>query len=178
MDTQQSRVIQFETPQVMGGWNWNVDADRVVISSSLAPLFALDLEAEQRGISFDQFLSTVHQDDRERVRLSVLKAIDDGSIYDVVFRVVSSGLGSRWVRSKGQCYYDDKGELVQMTGFAVEAVPASSTLHAAIADRLIEARTLSVAAHERMLTKLIDAVILEAGLQLADAIKGLKDGRA
>lgn len=178
MGTQQTQVIQFEIPAAMGAWHWNVDADRMVVSPSLAPFLSLDQEMQRSGISFDQFLAMIHQDDRVRVQHSVSKAIGDGSTFDEAYRVLSMDLGIRWVRAQGRCYYDADGAPVQMTGFAIEALPASGTLHAAILNRLIEARTLSIAANEGMLTKMIDAVMLEAGLQLAAAMQGLKDGRA
>ena len=178
MDTPHESSIQLAATKILGAWNWNVEADMIVMCTTLAPLFSITDEQVSEGISLYHFLSLIHADDIRRIRFSIGHAIGSKLPFEEVYRVVEAGVGTRWVRSKGRCYYDAEGAPLHMTGFTVEAVPGLSTLHASIVDRLMEARTLAVAANERMLIKLIDAVALEAGLQLAAAMKGLKDGRS
>ena len=166
-----SQRLALEASQVVGAWSWDIDKDRILLDRSLAALFLRDIDPPQLGISLFHFLSLIHRDDRERIRSSVSKSLANGSVFEEVYRVPTDDDKTVWVRSKGQCHFAQEDTPAQMIGFTVEAIPGSSSIHASIVDRLVDARTLSIAADETLLTKLIEAVLLEAGERLATTMK-------
>lgn len=176
MDTPHSSEIQIVTTTLLGAWTWNLEDDSVVMCTTLASLFSISRKQASEGISLYYFLSLIHRDDSGRVRAAIGRAIASERPFELVYRVAGDGM--RWVRSKGRCYYDRQGSPIHVTGFTIEAVPVTGTLHTSLLDRLTEARALSVAAKEDALTRQIDAAASEARRLLAAAGKGEEDEQA
>ncbi|WP_394738944.1 PAS domain-containing sensor histidine kinase [Natronococcus roseus] len=100
----------------VGTWEWNIPDDRMVTGASFAKKFGIDPEAATEGVSFDRFISAIHEDDRERVERKIEDAIESGEEYKGEYRVRDDDDNLRWVVARGHIEYDDDGTPVSFPG--------------------------------------------------------------
>src|SRR6266403_1639129 len=103
-----------------GSWAWNV-ATRQSVYWSLENyrLFGFDPEG---GIPSDEaFYQRVHPEDRDRVRREVfLERPDEGSHFDVDFRIVLPGGALKYVCSTGHPVRNISGDLLEYVGTSID----------------------------------------------------------
>ncbi|SDJ46365.1 PAS domain-containing sensor histidine kinase [Natronorubrum texcoconense] len=100
----------------VGTWEWHIPDDQMVTSASFATKYGIDPDAATEGVSLDQFISAIHDDDRERVRRSIQDAIESGEEYEEEYRVWDADDELRWVVARGHVEYDDDGRPVSFPG--------------------------------------------------------------
>jgi PAS domain S-box-containing protein len=103
-----------------GSWAWNAaDRQSVYWSQENYRLFGFDPE---RGIPTDEsFYQRVHPEDRDRVRKAVFfERPNEGSHFDVEFRIVLPGGAIKYVRSTGHPVRNQSGDLLEYVGTSVD----------------------------------------------------------
>jgi len=103
-----------------GSWAWNVATRQSVYwSEENYRLFGFDPEG---GIPSDEaFYERVHPGDRDRVRKAVfLERPNEGSHFDVEFRIVLPGGAIKHVRSTGHPVRNQSGDLLEYVGTSVD----------------------------------------------------------
>jgi len=103
-----------------GSWAWNVATRQSVYwSQENYRLFGFDPEA---GIPSDEaFYQRIHPEDRDRVRSAVfLERPDEGSHFDVDFRIVLPGGAIKYVRSTGHPVRNISGGLLEYVGTSID----------------------------------------------------------
>ncbi|ELY95015.1 PAS/PAC sensor signal transduction histidine kinase [Natrialba hulunbeirensis JCM 10989] len=100
----------------VGTWEWNIPEDQMVTGASFAKKFGIDPDAAIEGVSLDQFVSAIHDDDRERVKRRLEDAIESGEGYEEEYRVWDNNNELRWVVARGHVEYDDDGNPVTFPG--------------------------------------------------------------
>jgi PAS domain S-box-containing protein len=103
-----------------GSWAWNVATRQSVYwSQENYRLFGFDPEG---GIPSDEaFYQRIHPEDRDRVRSEVfLDRPDEGSHFDVDFRIVLPGGEMKYVRSTGHPVRNISGELMEYVGTSID----------------------------------------------------------
>jgi PAS domain S-box-containing protein len=103
-----------------GSWAWSVASRRSVYwSQENYRLFGFDPEG---GIPSDEvFYQRVHPEDRDRVRREVfLETPNEGSHFDVDFRIVLPGGAIRYVRSTGHPVRNLSGDLLEYVGTSID----------------------------------------------------------
>ena len=101
-------VGTFHCPLPHGVIQWNQTArDQFFLSDGASP----DLDA---------FYACLHADDQPRVRQAVSRVLQEGTLYDVEYRTVSSTGRERWIRAKGRAYEDASGALVRFDGVTID----------------------------------------------------------
>src|SRR5713101_7103788 len=103
-----------------GSWAWNVATRQSVYwSQENYRLFGFDPEG---GIPPDEaFYQRIHPEDRDRVRREVfLERPDEGSHFDVDFRIVLPGGAIKYVRSTGHPVRNISGDLLEYVGTSVD----------------------------------------------------------
>jgi PAS domain S-box-containing protein len=104
----------------IGSWAWNVAARQSIYwSQENYRLFGFDPEG---AIPSDEaFYQRVHPEDRDRVRREVfLEKPDQGSHFDVDFRIVLPDGAIRYVRSTGHPVFNISGDLVEYIGTSID----------------------------------------------------------
>lgn len=101
----------------MGTWDWDIQRNTIVYSDQLGPIFGLPPGFNHP--TYEAFLDSVHQSDREYVAQAVNAALK-GKDYGIEFRVIWPDGSSHWIGNKGQVYYDDTGVPVRMRGIAMD----------------------------------------------------------
>src|SRR5256712_580238 len=103
-----------------GSWAWSVTARRRVYwAEGNYRLYAFDPEG---GIPSDEtFYQRVHPEDRDRVRSEVfLERPDEGSHFDVEFRLVLPDGTMKYVRSTGHPVRNASGDVVEYIGTSID----------------------------------------------------------
>ena len=103
-----------------GSWAWNVATRQSVYwSQENYRLFGFDPEG---GIPSDEaFYQRIHPEDRDRVRREVfLERPDEGSHFDVDFRIVLPGGAIKYVRSTGHPVRNISGDLLEYVGTSID----------------------------------------------------------
>jgi hypothetical protein len=83
----------------MGTWHYNVDRDLVHWSEELFAIHGVDPTGPP---SLDEYLSTVHRDDAERVRREIRRAIESQQGFDIEYRIVLPSDEIRWAHARGE----------------------------------------------------------------------------
>jgi len=97
----------------LGDWSWDPKTDIVTMSETGARIFGIPPGPYMTWAKMQELL---HEEDRERTRLAVQKALAEHSDYDVEYRVSLSSGSQVWVSAKGRGIYDGSGEVVGMLG--------------------------------------------------------------
>ncbi len=98
----------------LGNWDWDLVTDKAYWSDEVYRIFGF---APQEYIpTYEAFLRSVHADDREYVRRSVINALYGGSSYDLEYRIVQPGGAVRVVHEQGEVVRDKAGRPIRMTG--------------------------------------------------------------
>jgi PAS domain S-box-containing protein len=100
-------------------------------------------------IDFDRFYSIIHEEDRERTRLAVGRAVFHHEPYDIEYRTVAPDGRIRWVRAKGRAYFDATGAPTRFDGVTLDVT----------ALKLVEQRRENMLATERAAREEAERVI-------------------
>jgi PAS domain S-box-containing protein len=101
----------------MGTWDWQITDNTLVWTEDTKRIFGL---TEDHPINeLESFYQVVHPDDRPMVERAISRSIQDGSPYEVEFRLLQDD-NVRWVMSKGNVLYDDSGRASRMLGISVD----------------------------------------------------------
>lgn len=98
----------------IGGWEWDLVADRVVWSDELPRIFGRDPQVFPASRA--NFLSIVHPDDVQRVRDAVAATLKRDDAYDLELRIVRPDQSERIIRTQGEITRDAAGKAVLLTG--------------------------------------------------------------
>jgi PAS domain S-box-containing protein len=100
----------------VGTWEWHIPDDQIVTSASFAKKYGIDPDAATEGVSLDQFILAIHDDDRDRVKRNIEDAIESGEEYKDEYRVWDDDGELRWVVARGHVEYADDGTPVSFPG--------------------------------------------------------------
>ncbi|MDL5360818.1 GAF domain-containing protein [Halalkalicoccus sp. NIPERK01] len=100
----------------VGLWTWEVREDTLTADEFVAESYGLDPETTAAGASIERFFERVHEDDRERVRTRVERAIEDTGVLDTEYRVRDAEGEVMWLVLRGEVECDENGEAIRMYG--------------------------------------------------------------
>lgn len=126
----QEAHIQLEAALVAGAtytWRWNIAEDIVMTDYNLAHLFNVDPEEAAAGVSLNEFLSSIHPDDRPRIVTCIEHAIATGEIYTEEYRVLNADGEERCVIARGHVEYDANGKAIAFPGALVDITERRKT---------------------------------------------------
>jgi diguanylate cyclase (GGDEF)-like protein/PAS domain S-box-containing protein len=111
----QRRLSNAQRIGEMGDWEWDVRAGRVSASEQAWRIFGRD--SGLGALEDDQFLTTVYEEDAERVRMACARAIANGDDFAIEHRVVSRDGVLRHVHQQVEVVeQDDSGRAVRLVG--------------------------------------------------------------
>ncbi|MGE0451749.1 MAG: ATP-binding protein [Vicinamibacterales bacterium] len=101
----------------MGTWEWNLETQQVRWSENLERLHGMP----PGGFNgrFETVEQEIHPEDRARVLAAARRAIEDGSPYEVEYRIAGLDGITRWVEGKGRVEFRD-GRAVRMSGVCMD----------------------------------------------------------
>ncbi|HEX5337304.1 MAG TPA: PAS domain S-box protein, partial [Gallionella sp.] len=98
----------------LGSWDWDVVGDRVEWSEMAYEIYTPDQRPAKPG--FEDFKSSLHPDDLDRVVAAVQSAFERDTPFDLDHRVVSVSKGVRTVHAQGKVFRGADGKPVRMVG--------------------------------------------------------------
>ncbi len=146
-----------------GSWAWSVATRHSVYwSQENYRLFGFDPEG---GIPSDEaFYQRIHPEDRDRVRREVfLERPDEGSHFDVEFRIVLPDGATKYVRSAGHPVRDISGDLLEFVGTSIDVTERKR----AEALRDGESRILEMIARDALLEEILEKLVRVVEAQFA-----------
>ena len=104
----------------LGCWEWDVVTNHVSWSHELYRIYGL--EPDERGPSYQAYLSYLHPDDRGFVNDQVSAALRNGHSFDFEHRVIRPSGEVVWVHSRGEVVCE-AGAVKMMRGTAHVQLP-------------------------------------------------------
>ena len=101
----------------LGVWEWDRDADTVTWSEEMERLAGR--EPGTFGGSFEDFMATVHPDDRDQLSAAIAESVDTGRLH-VEHRFLHRDGTVSWVEGRGAVRVDEAGEVVGLVGVALD----------------------------------------------------------
>lgn len=90
----------------IGSWHLNLDSGELEWSAETCRIFGV---AVGKHMTYDDFLTALHPEDRPQVEMAWSKAIE-GEPYDIVHRIVVDGQ-VKWVHERAELAFSDDGSL-------------------------------------------------------------------
>lgn len=101
--------LALDAAEVVGTWEWDVQADRLVADARFARLMGAETEEAERGVPLARYLAGIHPEDREGVRTAIAEAVRRGDRYKHEYRVCRPDGSTAWVSARGQCVHESGG---------------------------------------------------------------------
>lgn len=102
----------------IGTWDWNIETGELIWSDRIWSLFGFSKGTTK--ITYENFISAVHLDDRQNVIDAVEKCVTHGGEYNIEHRVVWPDGSIHWVHEKGNVIRDIDGNAQHMLGVVQE----------------------------------------------------------
>ena len=111
----------------VGTWEWNIPDDEFVTGPSFAKKFGVDPDAAREGVSLERFVTSIHEDDRERVERKIEGAIESCGEYEAEYRVWNHADELRWVLARGHVECADDGTPLMFPGALTDITERKKT---------------------------------------------------
>jgi len=102
----------------LGSWVWDIAADRIEWSDEVYSIFGIGPGAE--GPTYEDFLSSVHPDDRRSVMEAVDAALGEKRPCSIEYRIVRPDQTERVVHERAEVRFDAEGKPVRMIGTVMD----------------------------------------------------------
>jgi len=104
-----------------GMWFWNLEKDIFEWTDRYKTIFGIDPDPK---MSYNDFLKSVHPEDREKVINATQRAMQYGEDFKVELRTIWPDRSIHWVYSLGRLFYDVQGKPKEMIGIAIDITPS------------------------------------------------------
>ncbi|MBL7691786.1 MAG: PAS domain-containing protein [Flavipsychrobacter sp.] len=108
-----------------GTWQWDMASERLLWSDELYRIYGLD--SNTFVPSYENYLSKIHDEDRERVRAAMGKAIEEKKEIAFEERIVRPSGEVRCLQSWLRVMKDDKGNMVKLVGACLDVTRAKES---------------------------------------------------
>ena len=100
-----------------GLWDWDIASNKITWSKQYYRLYGLSPATIP---SYDNWLASVYEEDRQRVDLAARDAVTQCSDINLDYRIIHPERGLRWLVAIGRTICDDEGAAIRMTGFSFD----------------------------------------------------------
>ena len=100
----------------LGDWEWEAATDLVSIGERTAEIFGIP----HQPITWAGLRNLLHEDDRERARIAVERALAERTDYNIEYRVVHPSGNLVWVTARGRGKYAPNGDVLGMSGVVAD----------------------------------------------------------
>lgn len=114
LERRQALLEESQRSARVGSWEWDVATGELTWSDELYRLYGLDPARE--AITFDQFQSLIHPDDRALVEESISRAAEDAQPFSFEHRIITPTGAVRVLHGRGRAITDENGVVVRMIG--------------------------------------------------------------
>jgi PAS domain S-box-containing protein len=109
-----------ESSEIIGTWNYDLKSNQITADDKLISFFFGDKGVTKDSLDLSFYLNSIHTDDRERVKQSIILSINTGKPFSEVYRILNLSGRLSWISARGKCYYDKEGNPVSFPGVAID----------------------------------------------------------
>jgi signal transduction histidine kinase len=99
----------------IGTWHWDVATNKLDL-----PDTTLAASAPRRLLSYEEYLDTIHAEDRARVDEALQRALREAGTYEVEYRVTWPDGSEHWTAARGQGYHAADGAPMRVGGIMLD----------------------------------------------------------
>ncbi len=110
----EAKLAEAQRIAHLGHWEWDIESNIDIWSDEIYRIFGL--APQEFSATYEAFLESVHEDDREFVQQSVDAAIKEKKPYSIDHRIVRPDGTIRFVHEEGEVTFDEEGKAVRMIG--------------------------------------------------------------
>lgn len=114
----------IDAADVVGHWDWDIPADRLVADALVALLFNIEPDLAEAGVPLAAFEAGIHPHDRARVVRLIAEHAWSGRSYLAEYRVRSADGVTRWVLARGRFHRDGAGRPLRGRGLIIDITRA------------------------------------------------------
>jgi PAS domain S-box-containing protein len=112
--------LALDAGAIVGTWIWTVPTNHVVGDERFARSFGLDPEQCRIGLTLEEAMASIHEEDREIVAIEIGEAVRRGGPYRCEFRVRQHDGMFRWIEANGRVDHDDNGAAQRFPGVLID----------------------------------------------------------
>jgi len=98
----------------MGNWVWDIVSDNLSWSDEVYRIFGF--QPQEFEATYEQFLRSIHPDDRESIETAIKKTMYDKIPYMIEHRIVLPDGSERTVSEQAEVDFDENGKPIRMIG--------------------------------------------------------------
>ncbi len=116
LDAQARLDLALQAGQ-LGTWSYEPVSGHLEVSAAVKRLFGV---APADALSYDDFLASIHADDRSRVVQAIAETIEIGTPYEIEYRIATRTGVRRWIGAYGARLTRRDGSPLSMAGFVTD----------------------------------------------------------
>src|SRR5262245_24449258 len=101
----------------LGIWEWDLSKDEIWATNARRALLGWPSSG---NVTFEDFMSQVHPEDRSRIRQTIDDAIRDAKDYESEYRLVLPDGVVRWMSTRGSVHLDGDGKPARLLGISID----------------------------------------------------------
>lgn len=143
-ESEQRLKLALQSSGMVGVWDYDVKSNVSTSDANVARMYGLSAQECARGVDDGYFLRAIHSGDRARVEETLSSVFKTRTPYRCKYRVLPQGGALRWVIASAKPVYDERGDLVRMSGVVVDVTDQMETA-SALAQSRFQFETLTEA---------------------------------
>src|SRR5881394_939351 len=101
----------------LGIWELDLSTEEIWATNSRRPLLGWPASGK---VTFEDFISAVHPDDRDRIRQMIDQAIEEGKDYECEYRLILPDGIVRWMAMRGSAHFDENSKPARLLGISID----------------------------------------------------------
>ena len=101
----------------LGIWEWDLGKDEIWATNARRALLGWPASGK---VTFEDFISQVHPEDRNRIREMMDHTIRKGKDFDLEYRLVLPDGIVRWMTTRGSVHFDGNGRPARVLGISID----------------------------------------------------------
>ena len=98
-------------------WEWDLATNEIWATNARRTLLGWPASGK---VTFEDFISRVHPEDRSQIRQTISDAIRDAKDYDSEYRLVLPDGIVRWMSTRGSIHFDGQGKPARILGISID----------------------------------------------------------
>lgn len=119
----------------VGNWTWDINNNTIAWSDELYRIYGL--KPRSQALSYEEYLSFIHPDDKEKVKARVQQALKKNGSYESTHKLIRRNGEIRIVYATGEVLTNEKGQPCMMIGSSQDVTERQTLI-----DRLQESEKL------------------------------------
>jgi PAS domain S-box-containing protein len=101
----------------LGIWEWHLATNEIWATNARRAILGWPSTGK---VTFEDFISQVHQEDRSRIRQTINDALRDGKDYESEYRLVLPDGIVRWMSTRGSIHFDSAAKPSRLLGISID----------------------------------------------------------